>query len=217
MKLNLNTCTGPGRGVIFALTKDADADVDIDIILSLPGGKQCVIEWGDTNISVVTGPQVETTYNHVYGDANAYQINITGSLDSITYFTCTDEPISGNINQFATLTSLTDLSLYSTSVSGDIADIATLTSLVTLYLYSTSIDTYTQGVLPDWDACTISIQDLGLSEQEVDDFLCDLNTASTASVKTLNISGTNAAPSGTGEDCETALELKGWTVTITGE
>jgi len=109
------------------------------------------------------------------------------------------------------------LYLSSTSVSGDIADLSGLTSLTGLVLSSTSIDTYTQGTLPDWDACEIQIQALGLSEAEVDDFLCDLNAASSASTKTLNISGSNSAPSATGLACETSLEGKGWTVTVTGE
>jgi len=113
--------------------------------------------------------------------------------------------------------------LYSTSVTGDIADLSGLTSLEYLSLYSTSVTTYTQGTLPDWDACTIYIHNLGLSKQEVDDFLNDLNASASASTKTLNISGTNSAPSGpvgtsgTGLWAEAALEAKGWTVTVTGE
>ena len=178
----------------LTLQKDADADVDITFTLSLPAGKEVTIAWGDGNISTVTGPQTETDYSNSYGDANAYTIVFSGDITFITYFNGSSQPISG-----------------------DIADLSGLTSLTALYLYSTSIDTYTQGTLPDWDACEIQIQALGLSEAEVDDFLCDLNAASSASTKTLNISGSNSAPSATGLACETSLEGKGWTVTVTGE
>ena len=178
----------------LTLQKDADADVDITFTLSLPAGKEVTIAWGDGNISTVTGPQTETDYSNSYGDANAYTIVFSGDITFITYFNGSSQPISG-----------------------DIADLSGLTSLTALRLYSTSIDTYTQGTLPDWDACEIQIQALGLSEAEVDDFLCDLNAASSASTKTLNISGSNSAPSATGLACETSLEGKGWTVTVTGE
>ena len=201
----------------LTLQKDADADVDITFTLSLPAGKEVTIAWGDGNISTVTGPQTETDYSNSYGDANAYTIVFSGDITFITYFNGSSQPISGDIADLSGLTSLTVLYLYSTSVSGDIADLSGLTSLTALYLYSTSIDTYTQGTLPDWDACEIQIQALGLSEAEVDDFLCDLNAASSASTKTLNISGSNSAPSATGLACETSLEGKGWTVTVTGE
>jgi hypothetical protein len=97
-------------------------------------------------------------------------------------------------------------------VSGDIANLSGLTSLTTLSLHTTSIDTYTQGILPDWDATTISIQNLGLSQTEVDDFLCDLDAASSASTKTLTIKSGNDAQSAAGDACEASLELKGRTV-----
>jgi len=249
-------------GDTLNLTKYADADVDITITLSLPANKTVYIYWGDGNYSTVTGPQTTTGYNHTYASAAAnYQIKIIGDLDSITYFYCYNEPVSGDIANFSGLTSLITLELSLTSVSGDIANLSGLTSLAILsfaqtsvsgnisalsgltsltYLHlestsvsgdivslsgltsltylglgSTSVDTYTQGTLPNWDACNIYIQNLGLTQQEVDDFLCDLNTASTASTKTLNIAGTNSAPSATGLTCKTALEGKGWTVTVT--
>ena len=246
----------------LSYSKDADVDVDVNITISLPDTFKCIIHWGDGNSSVVTGPQSETIYNHIYDDASAYAIRITGDFNEITLFSCYDEPISGDIGEWnklsnvetlwlhdtsvsgdiadlSTLTNLEDISLSSTSVSGDIANLSTLTNLYSLrlnstsvsgdiadlstltgglfflYLYSTSIDTYTQGVLPSWDWCWISIQDLGLSEQEVDDFLCDVDTASTMSMTTIDISGTNSAPSGVGDTCITSLEGKGWTVTVT--
>jgi hypothetical protein len=124
--------------------------------------------------------------------------------------------VEGDIADLSGLTDLQFLYLYNTSVEGDIADLSGLTNLLFLRLHDTSVDTYTQGALPDWDACNIYIYGLGLSETEVDDFLCDLNTASTASTKTLLIFG-NTAPSAAGLACEAALEVKGWTVTVDGE
>ena len=144
-------------------------------------------------------------------------VNLSG-LISLTILSLYNIPVSGDIANLNGLTSLTTLNLCNSSVSGDIASLSSLTSLVSLSLNSTSINTYTQGVLPDWDACDIYIQNLGLSVQEVSDFLCDLNTASSASVKTLHIQGTNAIPNAAGLACKDddpgGLVAKGWTVVV---
>jgi len=139
--------------------------------------------------------------------------NLSG-LTSLNDLRLNNPSVDGDIANLSGLTSLIYLYLNNTSVDGDIANLSSLIILIKLYLNNTSVDTYTQGVLPDWDACEIYIQDLGLSQQEVDDFLCDLDTASTASTKTLNIAGTNAAPSATGIACKNSLVTKGWTVTV---
>jgi len=139
---------------------------------------------------------------------------ILKTLANLRILNVPTNPIYGDISNLVGL-SPTYIDLSSTNVTGDIAALASISSLTYLYLNSSSISKYTQGALPNWDGCNIYIQNLGLTQQEVDDFLCDLNTSSTASTKVLNISGTNAAPSASGLACVTSLDAKGWTVTIT--
>ena len=76
------------------LTKDADVDVNVDFTLSLPGGSEVIINWGDGNFSTVTGPVVTTNYAHVYGDANEYTITFIGDYANLTYFNGSSEPYS---------------------------------------------------------------------------------------------------------------------------
>lgn len=123
--------------------------------------------------------------------------------------------VTGELADLSGLTSLTTLDLYETSVSGDIANLSGLTLLTRLLLYSSSIDTYTQGVLPDWDGTVIRIQDLGLDVDEVSDFLIDLNNATGSPWNgTLDISGTNAIPNAAGLTAKGLLEGKGWSITV---
>ena len=123
--------------------------------------------------------------------------------------------VSGDIANLSGLTSLTDLFLNNTSVSGDIADLSGLTLLIWLFLNNTSIDTYTQGTLSDWEGTTINIQDLGLDQTEVSDFLIDLDNATGSPGNgILDISGTNAIPNAAGLTAKGNLEGKGWTVTV---
>ena len=166
------------------------------------------------NLSGLTSLAFLQMYNtSISGDI----ANLSG-LTSLTYLSLYSTSALGDITNLSGLTSLTKLYLCNTSVSGDIANLSGLTSLTRLSLFNTSVDTYTQGILPDWDNCDIYIQDLGLSVQEVSDFLCDLNAASSASIKELNISGTNAIPNATGLACKDddpdGLVAKGWTVTV---
>ena len=153
------------------------------------------------------------TYLDLYSTSVSGDIINLSDLTNLTYLHLGGISVSGDIANLSGLTNLVVLSLGGISVSGDIANLSGLTGLTYLHLGGTSVDTYTQGVLPNWDACNIYIQGLGLSQQEVDDFLCDLDTASSASTKALNIGGTNSAPSATGLVCKTSLEGKGWTVT----
>ncbi len=154
------------------------------------------------------------TYLSLYSTSVSGDIANLSGLTSLTYLYLSNTSVSGDIANLSGLTSLISLYLSSTSVSGDIANLSGLTSLTSLYLHSTSVNIYTQGVLPDWDSCNIYIYNLGLSQQEVDDFLCDLDTASSTSTKVLDIAGTNAVPSATGLTCKSSLESKGWTVTV---
>lgn len=149
------------------------------------------------------------------GENVEFDITNISHLTTLTSLNLYNSLIFGDVDSLSALTNLVYLNLSSSQISGDISSIKGLINLTTLRMRNTSISDYTQGTLPDWDACDIYVYDLGLTQQEVDDFLCDLNTSSTASTKTLNIGGTNAAPSASGLACVTSLEAKGWTVTIT--
>ena len=61
----------------------------------------------------------------------------------------------------------------------------------------------------------VSLQNNLFTQSEVDDFLGYVDTAGAIN-GTLNISGTNAAPSATGEASIDNLRANGWTVTVTG-
>ena len=229
----------PGIAQLWDITLTTTADTPDPITINhiLTAGETMTVDWGDGDSSVVngTGGVVNTTHNYVAPGAG-YKIKIkfsdrfavsridlggekvVGDLRDFRKFTSLSilrlytTSISGDIAALSGLTSLTDLRLHTTSISGDIAALSGLTSLTVLLLHTTSIDTYTQGVLPDWDACTINISNLGLSQTEIDDFLCDLDTASVASTKMLTIKTGNDAQSAAGDACEASLELKGWTV-----
>ena len=186
--------------------------------ITLAGTGTCTIDWGDDNSDTVSGAEAE--YTHNYGSTGDFKIRIYGDLGQLTKLYISDGAgtISGNIATLKYCTALTYLYLSSTSVTGDISSVSGLTALTHLYLSGTSVSDYTSTTLPDWEGTNIHIQDLGLSEQEVDDFLCDLDTATgDPGNGTLDISGTNAPPSATGLTCETSLEDKNWAVTVTGE
>jgi hypothetical protein len=221
----------------ITLTTTAVTPNPITINYTLTAGETMTVDWGDGDISVVngTGGVVDTTHNYAAPGAG-YKIKIKFSdRFAVTRIDLSGEKVIGTLADFRKFTSLTVIGIFNTSISGDIGNISRMTSMVTIYadtslisgdiaslsglksltylnLRSTSINTYTQGVLPDWDACTINISNLGLSQTEVDDFLCDLDTASVASTKTLTIKTGNDAQSAAGDACEASLELKGWKV-----
>ena len=141
-------------------------------------------------------------------------ISVFSPLTSLEYLRLDNTSVSGDISAVSPLTSLTYLWLSDTSISGNISAVSPLTSLTSLRLYNTSVSDYTQGTLPTWTGNNIQIQSLGLTQQEVDDFLCDLATAG-GTGGSLDISGTNAAPSATGLACKDTLVTNSWTVTVT--
>ena len=166
------------------------------------------------NISSLSG-LTSLTYLDIDDTSISGNISSLSGLTSLTLLALQDTSVSGDITNLSGLPSLTELYLYSTSVSGDIASISGLTSLEYVDLYSTSIDTYTQGTLPDWEGTAINIQDLGLDQTEVSDFLVDLDNATGSPGNgTLNISGTNAIPNAAGLTAKGNLEGKGWTITV---
>jgi len=102
-----------------------------------------------------------------------------------------------------------------TNVTGDIASYRSLSNILVRYLIKdTSVSTYTSGNYSvDVTGADIQVQDLGLSSTEVDNFLIDLE-ASGASSGTLNIAGNNAARTSSSDAAVSALQNRGWSITV---
>ena len=106
---------------------------------------------------------------------------------------------------------LATLTANATLIEGDLGSLRINAAFTTLNVNASAISTYTAGVLPNWDACTILINDLGLLQPAVSNFWIDLDTSSVASVKTVRGDGTNAALNAAGLVADASLIVKGWT------
>jgi hypothetical protein len=144
----------------------------------------------------------------VVGDIVAVSAKTT--LTNLQFHTTT---VSGDIANLSALTALTNLRLYSSSVTGDVGDLKTLVNLTTLLMYSTTVG-YNTTTLPAWNNANIGFQNCAWTQAEVDNFLADLDSAGGTN-GTLNLSGSNSAPSAAGLTSKANLEGKGWTVTVT--
>jgi hypothetical protein len=168
-----------------------------------------------SNLSNLTGLNILQLFSGlITGD-----ISNVSNLTGLTNLHLGSASVTGDISNLSNLTGLTNLRLGGTSVTGDISNLSNLTGLSGtnswegLQLYDTNIDTYTSTTLPAWD-CYINLNNLNLSQTEVDDFLTDLDTAGgTGGV--LTMAGTST-PSATGETAIDSLRAKGWTVTVEG-
>jgi hypothetical protein len=138
--------------------------------------------------------------------------NISG-LTSITYVQFGDTSISGDIVAFSGMTSLTNLNSYNNSTTGDIGDLATLTAISNMSIYLTVVG-YNTTTLPTWSNATLSLLNNAWTQTEVDNFLIDLDAAGGTN-GTLNIAGTNSAPSSAAISAINGLIANGWDLTIT--
>jgi len=156
----------------ITLSNDQSTPNQTEIQFKGTTGHDITIYWGDGNVDSfnMEGIGTELTKTHDYGNEGIYTVQITGALDEITYFECTESSISGNIKQFNTLTSLTSLYLSSTSVTGDIANLNTLTNLTSLYLYSTSVSGDIAGI-----NTLTSLTSLYLYDTSVSGDIADIN------------------------------------------
>jgi len=140
-------------------------------------------------------------------------------LISLTYLQLDFTSVEGDISGWTLPSSLTYLQLNSTSVEGDISGWTLPSSLTYLRLHHTSAD-YDSS-----NACftntpagirEIRMEDCALTESQVDNVLVDCDTSgvtNSGSSITLNLSGTDAAPSATGLTAYSNLVANGWTVT----
>jgi len=104
------------------------------------------------------------------------------------------------------------------SLTGDFQFLHALTSFprgFSFFLFANSgINSYTSGSFTtDYSSTEIRMQDNSLSSSEVDNFLIDLE-ASGASDGTLNIAGTNAARTSSSDAAVSALQSRGWSITV---
>jgi len=114
-------------------------------------------------------------------------------------------------------TGLTQLNLGANQLSGSFGDVTIPVNLATTYVYNNQL-TY-----PSAGKCLSTVtknsarwymQSNGMVQGHVDNVLADLVTSGTTG-GTLNIAGSNAAPSAAGLANKTTLEGRGWTVTVT--
>jgi len=113
-------------------------------------------------------------------------------------------------------TGLTQLNLGANQLSGSFGDVTIPVNLATTYVYNNQL-TY-----PSAGKCLSTVtknsarwymQSNGMVQGHVDNVLADLVTSGTTG-GTLNIAGSNAAPSAAGLANKTTLEGRGWTVTV---
>ena len=166
----------------------------------------------DDNTGWKTDPVVGNWFGVTVSGGNVTQLELNnnslngtipsdiGDLTSLTILRLHANSLSGSIpTEIGNLTSLTTLWLHDNSLSGSIpTEIGNLTSLTDLRLHQNSLSGVETGALQLPAATTIRIDGNGMSESVVDDALWDIyQTTRTASNGTVNVGGSNAAPSGT--------------------
>jgi hypothetical protein len=95
------------------------------------------VDWGDgSDVEWIqhlgTGSTVTT--QHTYAGAGEKEIVVSGLLENVTYFKCTDSTFGGDIVGFSVFTALTNLYLNGTVVDGNISGISKLTNITQLRL-----------------------------------------------------------------------------------
>jgi len=149
---------------------------------------------------------------HLYGSAMTGDIADLASMTQVTSLRVETTSASGNIGALKTLTSLTILRASGTSITGDIGELDTLASLTDLRVTDNSMS-YGTTTLPAWGG-TVYLYSDGFSTAEVDNFFIDLDAAG-GTGGTLNIGGTNAAPSAAAITAINNLIGKSWDLTFT--
>ena len=174
----------------------------------------------------ISGFSALTSLTFLRGLGTSVSGDISGfsALTSLTYMDFRDTSVSGDISGFSALTSLQTMYLSNTSVSGDISGFSALTSLQTLNLADTSVSgdisgfsaltsllflrvndtsvTYEASGTANWaNIRDIRVNNCSWDQVTVDRMIADIyakwdaNTY-TYATPTLNIGGSNAAPSG---------------------
>lgn len=145
--------------------------------------------------------------------------NILSKLTSLSTLNINSNSslVINNLNLWVLPSSLATISVATTSVSGDISGWVPNAMLATLYTYSTSVTYGTSGFLSKVtrNSSLYRMENCALTTAMVDRVLADC-VASNTSSSTLNIAGTNQAPTDGASNAD-YLHLTGthgWTVTI---
>ena len=170
---------------------------ELTTINNLTATGNVTVDWGDgTTNTYATGSHTPT---HTYTAIGSYNVKIKDAHRVTDLRVFSQSAVGGDVSGFAPLTNLTQLYCHSTSVSGDVSGFAPLTNLTWLYCYNTSVS-YATGGMTSAALNDVQFQNSGWSQADVDAFLYEMyqlsTTPRTATVGTINVGGTNAAPSG---------------------
>ena len=163
-----------------------------------------------------------TALTHLLVNANGgLDIDISGwKLPATTIYCYGGDStlIHGDISGWVLPASLAYMTFRNTLVSGDLSSWILSTTLVQLYLYNTLADYGTGGMMATAtrNASTYRFDGCAMTQAEVDRILADANASGTIN-STLNVAGTNAAPTGGAGNADylaLVAPARGWTVTI---
>lgn len=151
---------------------------------------------------------------------NAVSNGFTGSLPSFSRCTklseiyCYFNSLSGVLPSFSTCTNLIALRANNNAFSGTIPSFSACTKLLHLYLNGNAFSGYTQQTFAT-TSTQIALNANQLPVTSVNQILVDLasNIASHPSGGFLDLSGTNAAPTGEGLTAKATIAARPWTVT----
>ena len=172
-------------------------------ITALTVSRQITVDWGDGSTSDYTGSGART---HNYAGAGTWTVTIADPL-AVTALTLSDNKVTLNSADIAPMANMVTFNA-STLKAGtfDSADVAAW-SPGTFVLYSMPVGTYTIVITANGFAAwstglnDFQMQGNSLTQAQVDAILWDLYQAAkvprTATGGTINVGGTNAAPSGT--------------------
>lgn len=174
------------------------------------------------NCTQVTGSLSDLPDND-WVQLELYKCDIDGDIadicgsgqTSLQWLTLSTTDVSGDISNLTQHTNLVQVYASYTQLSGDVGDLHSLTSLTYLDLNGCIEVRYTSpsaGLPSAWDNCDFRLANMQLTEVEVNDFLEDMDAASTSSSKAIYIDGTNEPPTYSGEQHAISLENKGWRV-----
>ena len=189
-----------------------------DQVFKVPAGKTVVAHWGDGTIDKIDGPY-DAIIQHNYQVNSACRFLLTGDIDSITEIEFSNSMWIADLQDVLVPPNQNIVTLNFTSglFKGDLKVLGKFygSSLTNLIVGNSTAYHYTPGyVLPDLSGCAaITLASIGLDQQEVDDFLVDIN-ASAGNSGTFLILGGNAVPSAVGLAAKASLELKGWVVLV---
>lgn len=171
---------------------------------SLPASLEVIYVYNTSVSGDISGWTLPASLTDFYIYSTSVSGNISGwSLPaSLDDFRINNTSVSGDISGWTLPASLVYFRIYTTSVSGDISGWSLPASLQEFRIYSTSVSN-----APDVSGATnlriYYYQDCGLSQAHVDAVCQSIYTnraVFTYATPSLNVGGTNAAPSGTYQD-----------------